>query len=333
MKAHPKHIDWGKLTVTQEIMDWYVMPKYGKTNEMEDYSWIDIIVDDIYDTFYRDEEEEAKVAKASEDIKLSIMKDKFLAMVEFEKAIVKDYTKLVVTDGMVDYVLEKYGNTWKCEDKISSIILEDLWLKYGKNDKGKGAEHHHLKGKEKAKQVDDHDDDVLDSLDLANRIKNLEEDFGREVKKAKEAKKAREVESKENEAKKAKEAELKAKKAKEPKEAKKAMLAELKGKKAKEAMLTEVVQISIDEDDDKDPTAPTSRRTTAPIASTSTRSKAPTAYTSTRSRAPITSTSNAQVTSTTPKGYMKIAMTGCVLALFAPNAPPPFPPTRKRKST
>ncbi|GKB20797.1 hypothetical protein Tco_0854720, partial [Tanacetum coccineum] len=250
MKAYPKHIDWGKVIATNEIMD------------------------DVYE----EEEKKANVAKASEDKKLSIMKDKFVAMVEFEKAIVKDYTKLVVTDGMVGYVLEKYENTWKCEDKISSIILEDLWLKYGKNDKGKGAEHHHLKGKEKAKQVDDHDDDVLDSLDLANRIKNLEEDFGREVKKAKEAKKAREVESKENEAKKAKEAELKAKKAKEPKEAKKAMLAELKGKKAKEpkeakkamlaelkgkkakeAMLTEVVQISIDEDDDKDPTAPTSR--------------------------------------------------------------------------
>ncbi|GKC33133.1 hypothetical protein Tco_1040427 [Tanacetum coccineum] len=43
-----------------------------------------------------------------------------------------------------------------------------------------------------------------------------------------------------------------------------------------------------------------------------------------------------QAASTAPKGYRKIAMTGCVLALFAPNAPnapPPFPPTRKRKST
>nr|GEX06290.1 hypothetical protein [Tanacetum cinerariifolium] len=81
MKAHPKHIDWGKLTVTQEIMD-------------------------------RDKEEEAKVAKASEDIKLSIMKEKLLAMVESEKARVKDYTKLVVTDGMIDYELEKYRNKW-----------------------------------------------------------------------------------------------------------------------------------------------------------------------------------------------------------------------------
>ncbi|GKC49086.1 hypothetical protein Tco_1071831 [Tanacetum coccineum] len=331
MKAYPKHIDWGKVIATNEIMDGYVMPKYENKLLFEDDSWIDTIMDDVYDTFYRDEEEEAMVAKAK----------KFLAMVESEKARVKDYTKLVVTDGMVDYVLEKYENKWKSEDEIAYVILEDLWLKYGKDDKGKGklvedngkgkeAEHHHLKvnkddkgkgklvednGKGKvhdiqnrvgsvevdlaraikAKQVDDHD---LDTLDLENRIKKLEEDFGRllKAKKAKEskkAKKAREAELKANEAKKAKEEELKAKKAKEAKEA---MLAELKAKKAKkaknakEAMLAEVVQISSDEDDDEDPTAPTS-----------TRSKVPTAFTSTRSRAPIASTSNAQAASTAPE--------------------------------
>nr|GEW00186.1 hypothetical protein [Tanacetum cinerariifolium] len=265
MKAHPKHIDWGKVIATNEIMD-------------------------------GDEEEEAKVAKASEDMKLSIMKEKFLTMVESKNARVKDYTKLVVTDGMVDYVLEKYGNKWKSEDGIAYVILEDLWLKYRKYDKGNGkgkgklvednkkgkeAEHQHLKvnkddnGKRKVhdiqnrvgsvevelarainvKWVDDHD---LDTLDLENKIKNLKEDFGRllKVKKAKEskkakktmdAKKAREAElakQAKQEAKKAKEEELKAKKAKEAKEA---MLAELKAKKAKkaknakEAMLAEVV--------------------------------------------------------------------------------------------
>ncbi|GKG00289.1 hypothetical protein Tco_0301979 [Tanacetum coccineum] len=89
-------------------------------------------------------------------------------------------------------------------------------------------------------------------------------------------------------------AELKAKKAKE------AMLAELKAKKvneAKEAMLSEVVQISSDED--------------------------PTASTLIRSRAPIASTSIPQAASTALR---------YVLALFAPNAPPPST-TRKRKST
>ncbi|GJW33028.1 hypothetical protein Tco_0053060 [Tanacetum coccineum] len=276
MKAYPKHIDWGNVIATNEIMNGYVMPKYGNKNLFKDDSWIDIIMDDVYHTFYRDEEEEIKVAKASEDMKLSIMKEKFLAMVESEKARVKDYTKLVVTDGMVDYVLEKYGNKWKSKDEIAYVILEDLWLKYGKDDKGKRklvedngkgneVKHHHLKvnkydkGKrqlvEDNGKVDDHD---LDTLDLENRIKKLEEDFGwllkakktkesKKAKKAWEAKKAREAELKANEAKKAKEEELKAKKAKEANEA---MLAELKANKAnkakkaknaKEAMLAEVV--------------------------------------------------------------------------------------------
>ncbi|GJZ24248.1 hypothetical protein Tco_0561707 [Tanacetum coccineum] len=79
----------------------------------EDNSWSQIILEDIYNTFYKDEaeaDEEVELAKESEDMTLSIMKEKFLSMVEFEKATIKDYTKLVVTDGMIDYVLEKYGN-------------------------------------------------------------------------------------------------------------------------------------------------------------------------------------------------------------------------------
>nr|GEY00079.1 hypothetical protein [Tanacetum cinerariifolium] len=183
----------------------YVMPKYGNKNLFKDDSWIDIIMDDVYDTFYRDEEEE----------KAKVEKQKFLAMVESKNAKVKDYTKLVVTDGKVDYVLEKYGNKWKSEDEIAYVILEDLWLKYGKYDKGKGklvennrnekeAKHHHLKVNKgsvevdlareiKAKQVDEHDDHDLDTLDLENSIKKLEEDFGRllKAKKAKKSKKAR----------------------------------------------------------------------------------------------------------------------------------------------
>ncbi|GJS12880.1 hypothetical protein Tco_0407352 [Tanacetum coccineum] len=280
MKAYQKHIDWGKVIATNEIMDWYVMSKYENKNLFEDDSWIDILMDNVYDTFYRDEEEEANVTKASEDMKLSIMKEKSLAMVESEKARVKDYTKLVVTDGMVDYVLEKYENKWKSRDEIAYFILEDLWLKYEKDDKGKRklvedngkgkeTDHHHLKvnkdDKGKGKLVEDNgkekvNDHDLDTLDLENRIKKLEEDFGwllkaKKAKESKEAKKAREAELA-KQAKKAKEEELKAKKANE------AMLAELKAKKAKqaknakEAMLAEVVQISSDEDDDEDPEIP-----------------------------------------------------------------------------
>nr|GEU35017.1 hypothetical protein [Tanacetum cinerariifolium] len=324
MKAHPKHIDWGKVIATNEIMDGYVMPKYGNKNLLEDNSWIDIIMDDVYDTFYRDEEEEEKVAKASKDMKLFIMNEKFLAMVESENARVKDYTKLVVTDGMVDY-----GKRKLVEDNKEGKEAEHHHLKVNKDDKGKRklvednkegkeAEHHHLKvnkddkGKGKlvednrkgnvhdiqnrvgsfevdlaraikAKQVDDHDDDDLDSLDLANRIIKLEEDF------------AMEAELKAKDTKKAKEAELKAKKAKEENEA---MLEKLKAKKVKndkEAMLAEVIHISSDKDDDEDPTA-----------SASTRSKAPTASTSTRSIAPIAFTSNAQTASTALRGDMLI---------------------------
>ncbi|GKB64070.1 hypothetical protein Tco_0920256 [Tanacetum coccineum] len=240
--------------------------------------------------------ETKKVAKESEDMTFSIMKEKFLPMVESEKATIKDYTKLVVTDEMIDYVLEKYRNKWKCEDEIAYVILEDLWLKYGKDDKVKGKVHDiqnrlgkldvDLARAIKARQVDD-----LNTLDFENRIKKLKEDFGRllKAKKAKEAKKSKkakevkltkeakeakkeELKAKEaKEAKKAKEAELKAKKAKEAElKAKEAMLAELKAKNAKEAMLAEVVQISSDEDDDdEEPTASTSTRSRAPIASTS----------------------------------------------------------------
>nr|GEZ87276.1 hypothetical protein [Tanacetum cinerariifolium] len=75
MKAQPKHIDWGKVIATNEIMDTYVMPKYRNKNFLEDDSRIDIIIDDVYDTFYKDEEEKSKVAKESKDMKLSIMKD------------------------------------------------------------------------------------------------------------------------------------------------------------------------------------------------------------------------------------------------------------------
>ncbi|GJY80922.1 hypothetical protein Tco_0493673, partial [Tanacetum coccineum] len=89
---------------------------------MEDDSWTDIILDDVYDIFYRDKEAETEVAKESEDMALYIMKEKFLSMVESEKATVKDYTKLVVTDEMVDY---------------TAFIDE--------KGKGKEAKHDHLK--------------------------------------------------------------------------------------------------------------------------------------------------------------------------------------------
>ncbi|GJU48916.1 hypothetical protein Tco_1218471 [Tanacetum coccineum] len=130
-------------------MDGYVMPKYEKTSWREDDSWSDIILDDIYNPFYKDKDvaKEADVAKEPE-------------------ATNKDYTKLQVTDEMLEYVFAKYRNKWHLEDDIADVILEDLWIKYGKYDKRKRKVH---------------------DLDLENRIKKLEVDFGRMIK-AKQAK-------------------------------------------------------------------------------------------------------------------------------------------------
>nr|GEU55251.1 Gag-Pol polyprotein [Tanacetum cinerariifolium] len=183
----------------------------------------------------KDEQEEAKVTKESEDMKLSIMKEKFLAMVESEKARVKDYTKLVVTDGMVDY-----GKGKLVENNGKEKETEHHHLKVNKdinNRKGKvhdiqnrvGSVEVDLARAIKAKQVDDHEDDDLDTLNLENRMKKLKEDFGMflKAKKAKESKKAKKV----KEAKKARDAEL-------TKQAKKARDAELKEKEEKKAKKT-----------------------------------------------------------------------------------------------
>ncbi|GKE15074.1 hypothetical protein Tco_1422651, partial [Tanacetum coccineum] len=141
---------------------------------------------------------------------------------------------------------------------------------------------------------------ILEDLRIKYRKKRLEGDLARAIK-AKQAK---------HDKGKAKQAEhdlddvlfLKAKKENEAKEA------ELKVKK-------EVVEVSSDEGFSGDEDI-----VLAPTASTST-FKA-----SIRSRALIASTSNAQTASTAPRRYRKIAMTGCVLGLRAPddpNAPPP----------
>ncbi|GKB42999.1 hypothetical protein Tco_0887941 [Tanacetum coccineum] len=79
--------------------------------------------------------------------------------------------------------------------------------------------------------------------------------------------------------------------------------------------------------------ASTSRRSRGPIDSTTSRApRRQLAFTSTRSGALIASTSSAQATSTSAlRVYKRIDMTKCVLTLFAPNAPPPSA-SQKRKS-
>ncbi|PWA78349.1 hypothetical protein CTI12_AA212720 [Artemisia annua] len=53
----------------------------------------------------------------------------------------KDFSKMVVNDAMVDYVLSKYGNKWYDDEEMVEVILEDLWQRENNqhdvaNDKG-----------------------------------------------------------------------------------------------------------------------------------------------------------------------------------------------------
>ncbi|GKE08427.1 hypothetical protein Tco_1411978 [Tanacetum coccineum] len=120
------------------------------TNWMEDDSWTDIIPDDVYNTFYRDEEEETKVAK-NEDMALSVMKGDKGKGKEAEH----DHLKV---------------------NKVDSV--KALKAKQAEHDKGKGKQLDDVD----LDDLDSHDDD-LDAFDLENRIKKLEEGFGRLLKK------------------------------------------------------------------------------------------------------------------------------------------------------
>lgn len=50
----------------------------------------------------------------------------------------RDYTKLKVSNNMIEYVMAKYGNKCDIEDEIDDVILEDLWEKYGNKEVAKG---------------------------------------------------------------------------------------------------------------------------------------------------------------------------------------------------
>ncbi|GJS16180.1 hypothetical protein Tco_0410652 [Tanacetum coccineum] len=144
--------DWSRVERTPDLID-YVYNKYG------DVEVTDEMVEDLYD--------------------YDMMKNKFLSMVEAEKKAKmmvesknveseKIYRKLMATDDMVEYVLEKYVKNWKVEDEIADVILEDLQIKYGKGDD--------------VDLVDADDVDLFASLDLENRVKTFEEDFTRLLK-------------------------------------------------------------------------------------------------------------------------------------------------------
>nr|GEU60282.1 hypothetical protein [Tanacetum cinerariifolium] len=145
--------DWKKVDRTQDLVD-YVYAKYGNSeNESEEAT--DQMLDNLYN--------------------FSVMKEKYLSMVESEK----EKAKMMVSDEMVEYVLAKYGNNWNFKDEIADA----------EHDKGKAKQEEH--------DLDDVDLDHADlnGLDLENRVKKLEDDFSRMLK-AKKAKEADDAESK-----------------------------------------------------------------------------------------------------------------------------------------
>nr|GEY71010.1 hypothetical protein [Tanacetum cinerariifolium] len=205
-----------------------------------------------------------------------------------------DWGKVKITDEVMKYVITKYGNKNWMEDNLWSQILLNDIYNTFYKDESEEDEKTHLDDV----NLDDHDDN-LDALDFENRIKKLKKNFGRLLKA--------------NESKKAKEAEL----------------------KAKDAMLVKVVQVSSDEDASSDECFSKDlilfNNVKYPLTDAEIRMfrERPTT-----SRAPTVSTSNAQAAFTsTPRGR-KIAMTGYVLGLRAPDDPRALPPstTRKRNS-
>ncbi|GJT59640.1 hypothetical protein Tco_1003173 [Tanacetum coccineum] len=160
------------------------------------------------------------MVEAEKKTKLMVKSEK----VEFDKATQNIYRKLMVTNDMVEYVLDKYRKNYKVEDEIFDVILEDLHIKYRKDDKGMGKVEGDLENQaeqagdaifvftsldlenrvtklegdlaraNQSEQAEHAGDDVniFASLDLEKRVTNLEEDFARLVK-AKKAKEPKEV--------------------------------------------------------------------------------------------------------------------------------------------
>nr|GEX71363.1 hypothetical protein [Tanacetum cinerariifolium] len=208
-----------------------------------------------------------------------------------------------VEDQLDDFPLPEDFPT-ASEERFPLLRVEKLEVDFARAIKQKQANQtQHDKGKGKVHDLDDVD---FDDLDLENRIKKLEVDFGRM---------------------------LKVKKAKEAKEAKQAYHDQAK-KWFKYPVMKMILMMKA-----MKILAP-STRSRSPTAFTSIRSRAPTASTSTfkasiRSIDPIDSTYNAQsALILASRGYMKIAMTRCVLDLRAPDDPNALPPSapRKRKS-
>ncbi|GJR92070.1 hypothetical protein Tco_0216081 [Tanacetum coccineum] len=75
-----KEIDWKKVKITDEVME-YVIPKYGKTNWLLNDSYSLIILEDIYNIFYKDEAELTKGEGKMDDLVDALEKGKSKLMV------------------------------------------------------------------------------------------------------------------------------------------------------------------------------------------------------------------------------------------------------------
>ncbi|GKA39765.1 hypothetical protein Tco_0732316 [Tanacetum coccineum] len=122
-----------------------------------------------------------------------------------------DWGKVKITDEVMKYVMPKYGNKNWMEDnsydkgkgkvhdiqtrvkKLKVDLVRAIKAKQAEHDKGKGNQLDDVDLDAYDDDLDAHDDDDLDALDLENIIKKLEEDFGRLLKAKKAELKAKEV--------------------------------------------------------------------------------------------------------------------------------------------
>ncbi|GKD04259.1 hypothetical protein Tco_1179233 [Tanacetum coccineum] len=129
---------------------------------MEDNSWSWIMLNDRYNTFYKDEAQEDEET------------EKYLSMVEFKNG----KAKLMVCDEMWVYY---YSLNDKGKGKVDDLqnIVERLEGDLAMVIQVKQAEHD--KGKVKHADHDLDNVDLVYAHDLENIIKKLEEDFSRKI--------------------------------------------------------------------------------------------------------------------------------------------------------
>ncbi|GKC66464.1 hypothetical protein Tco_1099062 [Tanacetum coccineum] len=145
--------DWSKVKRTQDLVE-YVYDKY------ENVPVTDEMLDDLYN--------------------FAMMKEKYLSMVESEKKAKlmveseKGKAKLIVLDEMVKKDDKEKAKVDAKLDDLQNIV-EMLEGDLARAIKAKQAKHD--KGKAKQAEHDRDDVDLVDALDLENRIKKLEENF------------------------------------------------------------------------------------------------------------------------------------------------------------